>query len=245
MVNQRFTSFNGLYKKWYHTGQLMEICNYTKGKKDGSFESWHDNGQMAIKCNYLRGKKYGLYKTWYRNGKMQEKCNYECDKKDGLYKSWYEQNGNLHEKCNFVKGKRNGSYELRYRDSGTLHIRCSYVNNEKNGLYESWYYNGQLEEVFYYANVSINEQSSGMIYNHDAIKSNQITTTIEDLHQLTTKLPPFPETDKPCPICIDMFQSNDPRAILSCNHAFHFDCIGTWLQTNNNCPICRKIITLK
>ncbi|MEX0672096.1 MAG: RING finger domain-containing protein [Candidatus Babeliales bacterium] len=31
---------------------------------------------------------------------------------------------------------------------------------------------------------------------------------------------------------------------LNCNHSFHAGCINTWLQTNNNCPLCRQSQTI-
>lgn len=42
-----------------------------------------------------------------------------------------------------------------------------------------------------------------------------------------------------CPICLD---SLNKIYTTICNHDFHEDCINTWLETRNNCPICRHIL---
>ena len=44
-----------------------------------------------------------------------------------------------------------------------------------------------------------------------------------------------------CAICIDSYNS-DPVVKLPCKHSFHDKCIKPWIEKNNNCPLCRKII---
>ena len=59
--------------------------------------------------------------------------------------------------------------------------------------------------------------------------------------------------DETCLIC---WESSDRKNIIykfktmipfhvacECNGNYHFDCIGTWIKTNNSCPICRIRIT--
>ncbi|KAH9101877.1 hypothetical protein AeMF1_021432 [Aphanomyces euteiches] len=49
--------------------------------------------------------------------------------------------------------------------------------------------------------------------------------------------------DKSCAICMEPFEDNSaPVGIvrLGCTHAFHHDCISTWLYTRPTCPLCRK-----
>lgn len=43
-----------------------------------------------------------------------------------------------------------------------------------------------------------------------------------------------------CPICLHEFQAEDKLRLLpKCSHAFHLDCIDTWLLTHSTCPLCR------
>ncbi|CAL9780747.1 unnamed protein product [Musa acuminata subsp. burmannicoides] len=47
-----------------------------------------------------------------------------------------------------------------------------------------------------------------------------------------------------CAICLNEFRDEERLKLLpDCSHAFHIDCIDTWLQFNANCPLCRTGIT--
>ncbi|GJM87378.1 hypothetical protein PR202_ga03326 [Eleusine coracana subsp. coracana] len=47
-----------------------------------------------------------------------------------------------------------------------------------------------------------------------------------------------------CAVCLSEFEEDERvRMLPSCLHAFHVDCIDTWLQGNANCPLCRAAIT--
>ncbi|KAI4341763.1 hypothetical protein MLD38_026447 [Melastoma candidum] len=46
-----------------------------------------------------------------------------------------------------------------------------------------------------------------------------------------------------CMVCLNEFREQDVLKLLpGCGHAFHFDCIDAWLQTNCNCPVCRMSV---
>ncbi|XP_062027481.1 RING-H2 finger protein ATL46-like isoform X1 [Rosa rugosa] len=43
-----------------------------------------------------------------------------------------------------------------------------------------------------------------------------------------------------CAICLCEFSEQDKLRLLpNCGHAFHMDCIDTWLLSNSTCPLCR------
>ncbi|KAK1399152.1 RING-H2 finger protein ATL16 [Heracleum sosnowskyi] len=47
-----------------------------------------------------------------------------------------------------------------------------------------------------------------------------------------------------CVVCLNEFQEQDTVKLLpSCKHGFHLDCIDIWLQSNDNCPLCRLSIS--
>jgi hypothetical protein len=42
-----------------------------------------------------------------------------------------------------------------------------------------------------------------------------------------------------CIICIANFEIDDLRSTMTCEHAFHFDCLIDWFKIKPNCPVCR------
>lgn len=43
-----------------------------------------------------------------------------------------------------------------------------------------------------------------------------------------------------CAVCLSEFEAEDKLRLLpKCSHAFHMDCIDTWLLSHSTCPLCR------
>uniref|UniRef100_A0ACD5WQN8 Uncharacterized protein n=1 Tax=Avena sativa TaxID=4498 RepID=A0ACD5WQN8_AVESA len=48
-----------------------------------------------------------------------------------------------------------------------------------------------------------------------------------------------------CAVCLSEFVERERvRLLPGCSHAFHIDCIDTWLQGSARCPFCRRSVTL-
>ncbi|KAG1362045.1 E3 ubiquitin-protein ligase [Cocos nucifera] len=46
-----------------------------------------------------------------------------------------------------------------------------------------------------------------------------------------------------CSVCLSEFREEESLRLLpKCNHAFHVQCIDTWLKSHSNCPLCRANI---
>ncbi|CAJ1975711.1 unnamed protein product [Sphenostylis stenocarpa] len=46
-----------------------------------------------------------------------------------------------------------------------------------------------------------------------------------------------------CAVCLSKFEQHDLLRLLPfCCHAFHAECIDTWLQSNLTCPLCRSAV---
>ena len=44
-----------------------------------------------------------------------------------------------------------------------------------------------------------------------------------------------------CAVCLSQFTNEDQLRLLpACSHAFHMNCIDTWLLSNSTCPLCRE-----
>ncbi|XWS50997.1 hypothetical protein CRYUN_Cryun12cG0138800 [Craigia yunnanensis] len=47
-----------------------------------------------------------------------------------------------------------------------------------------------------------------------------------------------------CAVCLCEFSDHDKLRLLPmCSHAFHIDCIDTWLLSNSTCPLCRGTLS--
>ncbi|TVU48361.1 hypothetical protein EJB05_07995, partial [Eragrostis curvula] len=47
-----------------------------------------------------------------------------------------------------------------------------------------------------------------------------------------------------CAVCLAEFAPEERlKQLPSCSHAFHIDCIDTWLHHNVSCPLCRTVVT--
>ncbi|KAL2643702.1 hypothetical protein R1flu_011289 [Riccia fluitans] len=47
-----------------------------------------------------------------------------------------------------------------------------------------------------------------------------------------------------CAVCLSRFEDSDILRLLpKCKHAFHLECIDTWLVSHSTCPLCRYCIT--
>uniref|UniRef100_A0A1J3EGK0 RING-type E3 ubiquitin transferase n=1 Tax=Noccaea caerulescens TaxID=107243 RepID=A0A1J3EGK0_NOCCA len=48
-----------------------------------------------------------------------------------------------------------------------------------------------------------------------------------------------------CSVCLNEFEEDESLRVLpKCSHAFHINCIDTWLLSHKNCPLCRSPVLL-
>lgn len=48
-----------------------------------------------------------------------------------------------------------------------------------------------------------------------------------------------------CSVCLSEFKEDENLRLLpKCSHAFHLQCIDTWLKSHSSCPLCRVNILL-
>ena len=46
------------------------------------------------------------------------------------------------------------------------------------------------------------------------------------------------KNDNECSICLELINKKD-RQTMVCGHKFHKNCIKTWINIKNICPLCR------
>ncbi|XP_062520930.1 RING finger protein 122-like [Corticium candelabrum] len=42
-----------------------------------------------------------------------------------------------------------------------------------------------------------------------------------------------------CPVCLEEFQNKEWLQVCHCRHAYHKQCISSWLERSTYCPICK------
>ena len=51
--------------------------------------------------------------------------------------------------------------------------------------------------------------------------------------------------DMTCTICLESFEVGQDLSFsrdLKCRHCFHSDCLISWLQKHDECPVCRAVL---
>ena len=81
------------------------------------------------------------------------------------------------------------------------------------------------------------------INNNRNINPNDLNRIMELLPSTILKEKKEGENNE-CVVCLSPFEVGDSITTLPCVHIFHTDCIKSWLESNNSCPICKFEITL-
>ena len=104
-------------RKYYASGKLLSIINYTDGVREGSCKYFYDYGAWAImsESNYKNGKLIGAFKSYYKNSQIEKQGQYQYTESDiysrqvGTWKYYYD-NGKL-QRESIIK---NGVEELKF-----------------------------------------------------------------------------------------------------------------------------------
>ncbi|CAF4027053.1 unnamed protein product [Rotaria sp. Silwood1] len=81
------------------------------------------------------------------------------------------------------------------------------------------------------------------LFAHD--QPNSIGLSESDIERLPTmpyrKTSKSPYADDRYAICLTEYKTDEIVKRLRCKHFFHPECIGPWLKTSTQCPICRAV----
>ncbi|CAF1718470.1 unnamed protein product [Brassica oleracea var. botrytis] len=119
--------------------------------------------------------------------------------------------------------------------SGLIHILVKFLLMPSTQNREDYFDNssatalqGQLHQLFHL---------------HDYGVDQSLIDTLPVFHYKSItglKISPFD-----CPVCLCEFEADDKLRLLpKCSHAFHVDCIDTWLLSHSTCPLCRSNLLL-
>jgi antitoxin component YwqK of YwqJK toxin-antitoxin module len=85
---------NGLSKRWYKTGELLEESNWKDDKQTGLYRWYFQSGRVYLECNYVNGQRNGLFKTFFDDGSLELFANYSNDARDKDWK-YFDKTGKL------------------------------------------------------------------------------------------------------------------------------------------------------
>ncbi|CAH2078179.1 unnamed protein product [Thlaspi arvense] len=52
------------------------------------------------------------------------------------------------------------------------------------------------------------------------------------------------ETIDECPICLEEYETENPKLLTKCGHDFHLACILEWMERSEACPVCDRELVL-
>lgn len=87
---------NGVYKKFYYTGELMEIGYTEKKVRSGIVREYYKNGDIFSEISLYKNKKNGYRKYYYENNILREEYVYKNDKENGEGIGYYPDGSVLH-----------------------------------------------------------------------------------------------------------------------------------------------------
>uniref|UniRef100_A0A2P2Q6N5 RING-type E3 ubiquitin transferase n=1 Tax=Rhizophora mucronata TaxID=61149 RepID=A0A2P2Q6N5_RHIMU len=59
-----------------------------------------------------------------------------------------------------------------------------------------------------------------------------VTSKLNESIELAT------EEEDACPICLEDYDTENPKLITKCEHHFHLSCLLEWMERSETCPIC-------
>ena len=149
---------------------------------------------------------------------------------------------------NLIKYYKNRCKEQN-KKINELKKKINEMNNKKEEKKEDikeenekiFFYNDSFEEQMNFAMeeqiADKNKKKSKNIYNNNIVNTNdkldRIKTIIFDIDNTYYYQ---------CGICMDSFNDQESVKKLKCGHIYHRGCLEQWIQTNNYCQLCMKII---
>ena len=141
--------FNGNWKWYYKTGELLKDEYYLYGKPDGESIEYDIYGNVITKGNYIDGLKEGNWN--YVIGDQKYSGNYVMGEKDGEWESYFLQEETLSFKGNYIRGREDGKHTYFYPDGHIMDERY-YDEGEKVKSWSKYDEYGNLIIVVQYKN---------------------------------------------------------------------------------------------
>lgn len=85
---------NGLARKFYETGELMEECDWVNNTQHGNYQVFYKTGEPYIQCKMENGVRNGLFLISFKNGRQELVGEYKNNLRHGEWK-YHNEEGEL------------------------------------------------------------------------------------------------------------------------------------------------------
>ena len=98
---------NGIWEKFYVSGDIKERRKYKNGKKSGKYIGYYEGEIKAFEYNFLNGEYNGRHHVWNKDGVVIRISNYKNGYELGEQKIW-DENGEIVSNYIIKNGRRFG-----------------------------------------------------------------------------------------------------------------------------------------
>ncbi|MFT6844298.1 MAG: antitoxin component YwqK of YwqJK toxin-antitoxin module [Flavobacteriales bacterium] len=148
--------YQGYWKHYYDTGELLSEGHYIDGKKDKLWKYYFLDGKIEQQGYYRVGKTTGDWILYYQNGAIKRKEEYSNDLEEGEMIA-YDEQGAIIAKGMYIEGEKDGEWYYKLND---FEEKGSFINGEPTGLWVFTYENGRTAFKGEYVNgIAINKHT--------------------------------------------------------------------------------------
>jgi antitoxin component YwqK of YwqJK toxin-antitoxin module len=102
---------HGTERKFYESGNLSEISEWTNGVNNGLTIRYYESGNVMMRILYSNGILNGEYNVFDSNEKIAIQGQYKNNKRDGKW-IYYKENGHVESEINYTNGIADNQEEL-------------------------------------------------------------------------------------------------------------------------------------
>jgi len=92
-----------------------------------------------------------------------------------------------------------------------------------------------LENLVKYEDLKESESKAETNFEHDLEKESEV-----ELSKSVKPVISAIEEEDGCPICLEEYDTENPKMTTKCDHHFHLACILEWMERSDTCPVCDK-----
>lgn len=95
---------NGQSKKYYDTGEVLEMADWKNGIQEGNYQILFKTGEPYLQCKMANNQRNGLCLIYFQSGRQELVANYKNSLRHGEWK-YYNEKGEYLYSLNYNEGK--------------------------------------------------------------------------------------------------------------------------------------------